>query len=368
MQYKYGQVTHTAKAEAEELIADILFEESKQWTREAEGAIYAADPSHALQCLRKATDASILKMQYSNFPAGAHVLQFSWFVGLCGDSQFFKDLIELAEFNVRVNQYLPLDVWTLEEVQRLDRNISTSRAILAAVRSEPGASQAQLGRDLGMSPSSFARHASALCDGRLLVAAKRKNRIYLWPSDDQDAPPASERRPADEDLYTMKYQGKVIQTGAAWEELRINVMQEVAAAEQQPETSATILDVLGAGFTCLLADTRGIPLILDRDNNAMTFGHIDLKKFRAAARGAHRGGDDRPKGWQGFPARHTWMVVHSRAGWQSVLREVAQHEVGCLPVTVIKVPSNYLDARPRPDQHYWLPAEGTGHGRPRGPS
>lgn len=185
---------HTALAEAKE-IADVLFEESKQWTREAEEAIKAADPSRALRCLRKATDAAILSMQYSSFRAGWHVLQFAWFVGLCGNAQFAKDLMTLAELNVRASQRLPLDVWTLEPLQRLDQNITTNRAILAAVRSEPGIAQAQLSKDLKMSPSSFARHASALCDGRLLVAAKRNNRIFLWLGDDEDAPPESERRP-----------------------------------------------------------------------------------------------------------------------------------------------------------------------------
>jgi hypothetical protein len=94
------------------------------------------------------------------------------------------------------------------------------------------------------------------------------------------------------------------------------------------------------------------------DGNAIAFGHLNLKRFHTAAQKEHRDNAHRPiKGWQKFPARHTWMALHSRQGWRTVLRETAQNQAGCVPVTVITSPSTYSDSGRRLNRHFWLPDE-----------
>lgn len=341
----------------------LINEESRQWIRETEDAIAAGDRELALRCLRKATGVAFLsKERHPDSQAGEDVLNFFWLVSLYGDVRLARDLLALSDHQVAIAERHGESGggWRHDQIMNLEADIAICKRIREAVAVTPGSPQAMIAKGLGVENSRVARLAARLCDAQEIVAANRNGRVYLWPANDAGAPSKSERRPVNEELdeqYRMEpIEDRPVSTGAEWERRRIELLSDIDMARQQPSSSLTILDFIGAGTDLYI--WGGPAVIFDKEDNAIGYGHFDLESFHAAVQAPYREQALRPqrKTWSRNPARHTWVALEMRdPTGDPILREVHEGAPGALPVTVITTPRRNTDpARARRHRHIWL--------------
>lgn len=336
---------------------ELLTQEGLQWIRETDDALESGDTVLALTCLRKAVGAALLLMErYPGSRSGWHVIDFGWFIALQGDVALARDLVKLAENNLRGNPASG-EVGMHGNAVRLEGDIAIYKAIREAISARPGYPQAALAKSLGVENSQLSELASSLCNAGEIVAANRKGRVYLWPAGDPGIPPASECRPVDTAHYRREIFGPVLRSGAEWERIRNEIVARIDE-ERNSDASITFLDFVAGGGSTDLAESGGLPILFDDEHNALGPGHLALDQFHAAAQGPYREHALRPiNGWERNQARHTWMSLEMRdmAG-EPLLREVHEGDPGAVPVTVITTTRRNTDpARVRHGRHIWLP-------------
>ncbi|MDD0858029.1 hypothetical protein NHF46_10090 [Arthrobacter alpinus] len=287
---------------------------------------------------------------------GIEILYFEAFIGVHGDVRLTRDVARLAQ-HIAIAEG-DSDSWVRGIADSLEKNFHAYKSIREAIEAASGSAQASMARALGLSNSYFAQLASNLCDVGVIVAANRNGRVYLWSANDTAAPAEAERRPTSFMTSPLPELEDSVLAGEEWERIRLNFEASVLEANEQPESSFSFLDIVSSRSALRLHETRGAPVMLDGEDNAIGYGHLDPFIFHSTVLPHYLDYAARPaKSWQKNMARHTWMALEGRdAEGGAILREVDEEHPGSQPVTVITTRNRNTDpARFRNGRHVWLP-------------
>lgn len=335
---------------------------SRQLRWEADAAARHGDVALAVERINKFADVELrlatLKDDYCPQGIGTPLANF---LAIHGESASLERISELSatELARRVDP-IPSHYRLHEYVLRYEEDVQTYNEIRRAVAQKPGLMRASLGVLLGARDQKHVEElVHNLCCEQELVATKVGARICLWPADDGQE--LAEARRTSGSLWDFYGEGEsekltadeLGQLCSDYEKLCSQGLEEVAAHPYH----VTFLDIACAPSSANYIATGGAPILFGFHQEAIAWGHMDVRAFKKVAKATYRAEMNEPvPKWGRDPARQTWVVLATRDQFgKAYFREVPQGHPVAFPIMLLTTADRSTDPEgPFVGRHAWM--------------